>query len=119
MVEKNSNLCNYEIMKRIIRCILIFFAFCHFPLLHFASLAFADESSNWGVQQPSVEKTKQGETSEKIWDNEQAERLYDDYGSPDSPGFLNREGIDPRDSTSEDDYDYEDDAPYNYDAGGN
>lgn len=106
-------------MKKIIRCFLLLFAMCHLPFLHFASFAFADESSNWGVKQPSVEKTKPSETSEKIWDNEQAEKLYDDYGSPDSPGFLNREGIDPSTSDFEEKYDYEDDAPYNYDAGGN
>lgn len=87
--------------------------------LLFIPFALADDSSNWGIQQPQVEKTKQGETSEKVWEKEQSEKLYQDYGSTDSPGFLNREDVDPATSDFEEKYDYEDDAPYNYDAGGN
>ena len=106
-------------MKKIIRRILLLFAFCYLPFLHFASLAFADESSNWGIQQPQTEKAKQSETSEKVWEHEQSDNIYENYGSEDSPGFLNREGVDPATSDFEEKYDYEDDAPYNYDAGGN
>lgn len=108
-----KKLCIYASMHL---CILLLFAFC---LLRFTPLVFADEASNWGVQQPPAEKTKPSETSEKVWEHEQSDKLYENYGSPDSPGFLNREGIDPATLETEDKYDYEDDEPYNYDAGGN
>ena len=80
--------------------------------LLFTPLAFADDSSNWGVGQPSVTKPISGETSEKVWDKENNEKVYEDYGSRDSPGFLNREDVDPATTDFEEKYDYEDDVPY-------
>lgn len=103
----------HAVMKMIVRFILILFALC---TLHFAS--FAEDASNWGIQQPEVKQIP-NEASEKTWEKEQNEKLYENYGSQDSPGFLNREDIDPATSDFEEKYDYQDDAPYNYDAGGN
>jgi hypothetical protein len=80
--------------------------------LLFTSLAFAGDSSNWGVQQPSVTKPTPSEISEKVWDKENNEKVYEDYGSKDSPGFLNREDVDPATTDFEEKYDYEDDEPY-------
>lgn len=99
---------------------LPYFLFVLFTLysLLFTPLAFANEQQNWGVQPPPEEKIKQNETSEKVFEHEQSDKLYENYGSSDSPGYLNREGIDPSTLETEDKYDYEDDAPYNYDAGG-
>lgn len=99
-------------MKNFFRCILLLFAFC---TLHFAS--FADDS-NWGIQPPPANSAP-SQTSEKIWEREQAEKLNENYGSDQSPAFLNRENIDPATSEFEEKYDYEDDEPYNYEAGGN
>lgn len=95
-------------MKRIL-CFLVLFLLS-LPV-------FADESSNWGVQPPpaTVQNTK--ENSEKVWDREENQNIYENYGSGDSPEFLNRGGIDPRDSMMEDTYDYEDDTPYDSNPG--
>ena len=75
--------------------------------------------SNWGIQSPIEKQQKEAETSEKVWEKEQSGKLYENYGSQDSPAFLNRENIDPSTSDFEDKYDEADDAPYDYDAGGN
>lgn len=99
------------LMKRIYGCILLLFALCP---LHFAS--FAEE--NWGVQPSTSVKQDAGETSQKIWDKEENEKIHEYYGSEESPGFLNRGDIDPSTSDYDERYDYEDDAPYNYEAGG-
>lgn len=92
-------------------CLL--FTFC---FLLFISSALADE--NWGVQPPSLVKQSAGEASQKVWDREESEKIDEYYGSEESPDFLNREGIDPSTSEYDEKYDYEDDAPYNYEAGG-
>lgn len=93
-------------------CLLFTFYF-----LLFTSSALADDS-NWGIQPPSTKQVP-SQASQKVWENEQSEKLYENYGSQDSPAFLNRENIDPATSEYEEKYDYEDDEPYNYDAGGN
>lgn len=104
-------------MKRFLRYGFLLFALC---TLHFAFVPVcADDEQNWGVQPPSASVLSLRENSEKVWDREEDEFLYENYGSPDSPGFLNRENVDPATSEFEEKYDYEDDAPYNYDAGGN
>lgn len=102
-------------MKRIYGCILSLFAFC---ILHFAVSSVSAEE-NWGVQSTSS-PVKQGaeEASQKVWDKEENEKIHENYGSEESPGFLNREDIDPATSDFEEKYDYEDDEPYNYEAGG-
>lgn len=70
--------------------------------------AFADEAapdnSNWGIQ-PLTEdqqKTKVISSEEKIWNKEQDKNIYENYGSEESPAFLNRENINP----GEADYNY-------------
>ncbi len=102
-------------MKRIIRCILILFAFC---TLHFAAVS-ASADDNWGVQPPSSVKQGGEEASQQVWNREESEKIDEYYGSEESPEFLNRQGIDPATSEYNEQYDYEDDAPYNYEAGGN
>lgn len=87
-------------------------------LLLFVLPVLADDS-NWGISSYPQVKPSQQEQSEKVWNNENDELMYDNYGSANSPGFLNRGNVDPRGSISEDNYDYEDDDIYNYDAGGN
>lgn len=85
-------------------------------LVSFISPVFAEE--NWGVQSPPSVKQGAEEASQKVWDREESEKIHEYYGSEESPGFLNREDIDPSTSEFEEKYDYEDDAPYNYEAGG-
>jgi uncharacterized protein YxeA len=96
---------------------------CCLVLILFISPALANDittnDSNWGIQSPIEKQQKEAETSEKIWDKEQNQKLYENYGSQDSPAFLNRENIDPSNSEFEDKYDETDDAPYDCDAGGN
>lgn len=96
---------------------LLSFFFTLYSLL-FTQSAFADDS-NWGIQQQPNVNPAPSQNSQKVWEKEQNEKLYENYGSQDSPAFLNRENIDPATSEYEEKYDYEDDAPYNYDAGGN
>lgn len=102
-------------MNRIFRYIFLLFAFCILP---FATLPALADNSNWGVQSPSSVKHSSEEASQKVWEKEQNENLYENYGSQDSPSFLNREGVDPATSEYNEQYDYEDDAPYDYEAGG-
>jgi hypothetical protein len=87
-----------------------------FIFILFIAPAWADDAPssipNWGIRLSPQAKPTSKEDSEKVWDKEQYEKLHENYGSPDSPGFLNREGIDPATSDLEDKYDYEDDAPY-------
>lgn len=117
-------------MKRIIRCLignrkqatgnrkrLSLFLFTLYSLL-FTSSVFADDS-NWGIQPPSSLNRGKEEASQKVWDWEKGEKIDEYYGSEESPDFLNRENIDPATSEYNEQYDYEDDVPYNYEAGGN
>lgn len=96
-------------MKKIILffiCLIVFSFF--YP-------AFADETnfdnSNWGIQPVNQDEQQAKETSplEKIWNKEQDENIYDNYGSEESPAFLDRENIDP----GEYEYDYNDDSGNN------
>lgn len=124
------------LMKRILRCkdaktqrrkalkklclyasmpLCIFFLFTLYSLLFTQSVS-AEE--NWGVLPQSSVKQGAGEASQKVWDNEENEKIDEYYGSEESPDFLNREGIDPATSEYDAQYDYEDDEPYNYEAGG-
>lgn len=101
-------------MKKIIRCILLLFALCP---LHFAVSSVSAEE-NWGVQPPSSVNKGKEEASQKVWDREETEKIEKYYGSEESPDFLNRGDIDPSTSDYDERYDYEDDAPYDYGAGG-
>lgn len=102
------------LMKRIYGCILSLFAFC---ILHFVALPVSAEE-NWGVQPQSSIKQDAGETSQKVWNKEESQKIDEYYGSEESPDFLNRGDIDPATSEYNEQYDYEDDEPYNYEAGG-
>lgn len=103
-------------MNKILRYILLLFVFC---MLHFAALPVLADDSNWGIQPSSQVKQPSSQAAEKTWEKEQNEKLYENYGSQDSPAFLNRENVDPATSEFEEKYDGEDDEPYNYEAGGN
>lgn len=105
---------NNILMKRIYVCVLLLFAFCP---LHFAALSVLAEE-NWGIQPPSSVKQGAGETAQKVWDKEESQKIDEYYGSEESPDFLNRGDIDPSTSDYDERYDDEDDAPYNYEAGG-
>lgn len=78
-------------MKKIILFFIFLTAFTFFYP------ALADESaydnSNWGVHPLSdkEQKSKETSSSEKIWNEEQDEMIYENYGSEESPAFLNRE----------------------------
>jgi len=73
-------------------------------LFLFTSCAFGDDApsddSNWGVQ-PQKQSPKIA-PSEKTWNEEQDETIYDNYGSEESPAYLNRENMNPNEA----DYDY-------------
>lgn len=81
---------------------------------------YADDSpadgSNWGIQ--TNQHYSKTSPSQKVWDTQRDQIIDEKFGSDTSPAFLNRENIDPRDSDFEDNYDYEDDGTYDYDAGG-
>lgn len=61
--------------------------------------AFADDTfyhdSNWGIQPVTnnSQKTKQTSQSEKVWNEEHDKTIDEDYGSEQSPAFLNTENI--------------------------
>lgn len=80
-------------------------------LFSFSYPVFADEAapdnSNWGIQPITADQQKAKETSasEKTWNQEVNETIYDNYGSDESPAFLNRENIDPHESDLDEDYD--------------
>lgn len=100
------------LMKKNTKRILILFAFC---TLHFTSLAFADDnSSNWGIQPLNKSQQNGSEAAEKVWNRENNETIDENYGSEESPAFLNREDVDPATSDFNESYDYDyDDEPYN------
>lgn len=62
---------------------------------------FADDSqtnsTNWGIQ-PKQKTQPAGEPSEYVWDKEEEEYIYDNYGSEYSPAFLNRQNMNPNES---------------------
>lgn len=64
----------------------------------------APDDSNWGIQPVTKDwqRAQQTSSSEKAWDEEVNEKIYENYGSEASPAFLNRENINPGES----DYDY-------------
>lgn len=74
------------------------------------------DSSNWGIQ--ANQHYSKPSPSQKVWDAQRDQIIDEKFGSDESPAFLNRENMNNRDSYSEDDYDYEDDGTYDYDAGG-
>jgi len=87
----------------------LFFIVCMFSFLSICSVS-ADESaldtSNWGVQsRPQAscdydEYYEDGDTSpsEDTWNGEHDNKIYEKYGSEESPAFLNRENINPSES---------------------
>ena len=80
-------------MKKLFSLIL-FFVFCSI----FTSPVFADGSvyngSNWGVPYYSQDDEQSGEAEEQVWQDELDESNYENYGSDDSPAYLNRQNID-------------------------
>ena len=46
-------------------------------------------SPNWGVPNYNPYDKPAGEDSEQIWDNERTNIIENNFGSQDSPGFLN------------------------------
>lgn len=75
-------------MKKIILLFIYLYVFSFFyPVC--ASDAAVD-NSNWGVS-PTTSQNKQGsgEQEEKVLDNEQNQTIYENYGSKESPAFLN------------------------------
>ena len=83
---------------------LFFLVLCLFLFLSI-SLAFADDApcdnSNWGIQ-PQKQSPQKLSAAEKTWDEEEYEYIYENYGSQESPAFLNRENINPNEA----DYNY-------------
>lgn len=68
-----------------------------FPLFHFAQADVTGDDSNWGIQ-PTKSVPAPTEKSEQTWQDEHDEAIYDNYGSDQSPAFLNREKINPNES---------------------
>ena len=86
-------------IMRIIFLILFLF------LSQSAGYVFADDTavdnSNWGIQSHSQSESgygKPGSQSEDAWDAQQDDTIYNNYGSEESPAFLNRENINPNES---------------------
>lgn len=83
-------------------------------LLFTSFQVFADcttiDNPNWGIQPASKNFQKQSPL-QKALDEQRDQAIYENYGSEQSPAFLNRENIDPQDSDSGGDYspDYDDD----------
>lgn len=99
-----------KFMKKII--FLVFFIFL------FISPVIADNnSSNWGVQPLNVNPQNGSEASERVWNRENNENVYENYGSEESPAFLNRDDVDPATSEFNENYNYNyDDDPYEFDV---
>ena len=69
--------------------LIILIAFVFFmPCLVFASDAAVD-NSNWGIPLKPQNRQTSGEQEERVIDNEQNQAIYQNYGSEDSPAFLN------------------------------
>ena len=84
-------------MKNLI-FLIFFLIFCSYPVLGDDT---APNTSNWGVQpipQNKLPIDKTFSPSENIWGNEQDDYIYNNYGSEESPAFLNRENINPNES---------------------
>lgn len=81
-------------MKRIVLLFSALFIF-QFPALA------QDADSNWGIQQQQNSSNQCNSIEEKVWQREYDRALYEEYGSDQSPAFLNRENID----SDETDYD--------------
>lgn len=100
---------NFSTPLSILSSCLLFTLSC----LLFTPFAFANDS-NWGVQPLNKTQQNAGEASEKVWNRENNENIYENYGSEESPAFLNRENVDPATSNFNENYDYDyDDEPYN------
>jgi len=80
-------------MKKIL---LLIFCLYILPCYVYADDAPCD-NSNWGVQAKPENKTN-SDVSEQVWDGEEENYIYDNYGSEESPAFLNREKMNPNES---------------------
>lgn len=95
--------------KLISLIVFIFFT----PCFVFASDTAVD-NSNWGIPLKSQNKKYLGEQEERNLDNEQNQSIYQNYGSVESPAFLN--SVNPPENefeydSGDGDY-YDDNDPY-------
>lgn len=84
-------------------------------LFLFSACVFADDSTvdnpNWGIQ-PASKDVQSLSPSQKVWDAERDQIIDKNYGSDQSPAFLNRENVDPQGSYLDDNYNYDDNDDY-------
>lgn len=87
-------------MKKIILCIIVLIVASLFHLVN-ANAEVTNDDKNWGIEPVVLDKpsgTSNSEASEKTWQGEHDEAIYDNYGSDQSPAFLNRENMNPNES---------------------
>lgn len=82
-------------MKKFILLLFLLFLIAFTNVFCYAS---DDNDSNWGVPLDSQDRKQAGEASESTWNNEKNGIIYEDYGSNQSPSFLNIENTDLYDS---------------------
>lgn len=73
----------------------LLFLLCLIPLLFNTALAgnFCTNSSSCNTYQSQSDE-QYGEQEEQVWQGEQDESVYENYGNVDSSSYLNRENID-------------------------
>lgn len=76
----------------------MFICLCFCPLLAFADSSSVDDT-NWGVQ-PTLRPAQAitPEASEDVWNQQRNNIIDEKYGCDTSPGFLNRDNINPNES---------------------
>lgn len=87
-------------MKKSALFLTFLFVFSAFPFFHYANAEISNDNTNWGIKTPEPDPPQsiKQEASEKVWQGEHDEVIYDNFGSDQSPAFLNRENINPTES---------------------
>ena len=80
--------------------VLFTFSIFHQISSNVSAQATNEEEGNWGVEPIIMNKPNKNNTenSEKTWQGEHDEVIFDHYGSDQSPSFLNREDMNPNES---------------------